>query len=151
MEYKALFIWETDKGEPITNGFVKSGLDIVTHLIVPLYNKACELLNPHYETWNREFEESYPGMDGNDREYHEFIMKRSNKILEGRCEKKWYEHPVCYNRGRRLRTRRLLCWLPLQIPYQTGITKLPRVQFRAYGVSLICTCGGIGRRAGFPI
>lgn len=87
MEYQALLIWETDRGEPITNGFVKSGLEIVSHLIVPLYNKACELLNPHYEAWNLEFEEHHPNLDGNDREYNEFIMKRSNKILEGRCEK----------------------------------------------------------------
>lgn len=86
MEYRAIFIWETDKGEPIKDGFVKSGLEIVSSLIVPLYNKACELLNPCYEEWNLEFERLHPELDGESREYNEFIMNHSNKILEGKCE-----------------------------------------------------------------
>lgn len=79
--FAAEVIWETNKGEKAPDS-MNTILECVTHcLFLPMYNEACDLLNPCYEEWNREFNEKHPDKDGYSREYNEFIANKSNEVL----------------------------------------------------------------------
>jgi hypothetical protein len=65
-------------------------MNVMIDEFVDRRNIACRLLNPHYEEWNNEYNESHPnnkgGVDG-DPEYVEFINQKQNEILKQANEK----------------------------------------------------------------
>lgn len=43
---------------------------------------AIVLLNNRYETWNKEFDKLYPGLDGTTKEYADFISEKTQTVLD---------------------------------------------------------------------
>lgn len=75
LEYRVIFHYNR---EPKI-GLLKK---IYEHEYVRLRNMGCNLLNDHYEEWNREFNQKYPDKNGEDPEYNRFIANKQNKILK---------------------------------------------------------------------
>lgn len=48
-----------------------------------MYNFAVDKINPMYESWNKEFDVRFPGVDGFDKKYMDFIKDKHRPILEG--------------------------------------------------------------------
>ena len=57
--------------------------DLLERLFILGRNMACDVLNPYYEEWNKEFEDLYPGINGEDPRYNKFIAdKQRNELIE---------------------------------------------------------------------
>lgn len=55
---------------------------VVERYFVDLYNPWTEIINPHYEEWNREWSELYPDADIDADEHNNWWFKYSNFIAE---------------------------------------------------------------------
>lgn len=72
--YKPIFIYENDESVP---EFIKR---IMEHKFIDMRNEVIELLNPHYEEWNREWDPSGDKMA--DDSYYEFIADKQEAIFK---------------------------------------------------------------------
>jgi hypothetical protein len=77
MYYKAVYLYKNAYG--LLNEKTKSKIQ---KEFMNRRNKAVELLNPMYEKWNSEFNQKYPGLDGESDEYAEFICQKQDSVLK---------------------------------------------------------------------
>lgn len=98
--YEACFIWSGEFTKTLTFLFFKQTFESE---FVKIYNEGCNALNPHYETWNKEFDSLYPDvklkMDDNEMNplYKNYIRDKQNKILSTLGNKvfKLYSNDEC--------------------------------------------------------
>jgi len=72
--YKPIYIYENDEDVP---EFVKR---IMEHKYVNMRNEVIELLNPHYDEWNKEWDPS--GEKEVDESYYKFIASKQEEIFK---------------------------------------------------------------------
>lgn len=49
---------------------------------INMRNQACELFNPRYEDWNKEFDKLYPDIGGDNDKYIDFINAKRQPYLD---------------------------------------------------------------------
>ena len=61
---------------------------LIEKIFMILRSEAVDLLNPHYEEWNNEYDKEVTGED--DMEYNGFIQKKQIEILDKVNKKYWF-------------------------------------------------------------
>lgn len=56
--------------------------DLVTPIFVEVRNKVISVTNDLLESWNNEFDETHPGMDGMTFEYENFIIEKFKPFVD---------------------------------------------------------------------
>lgn len=81
-KYSVRFNWSGDYTQTCQFSLLRS---MYENRFVKLYSKACKALNPHFETWNKEFDSLYPDRKIDNYEfdplYNNYLQKKENEIL----------------------------------------------------------------------
>lgn len=74
------FIFKGDRR--IIKKMPKNVKDYLIEEFVDRRSVFCDLVNPMYEEWNKEFDTIYPNTDGYSKEYINFIADKQKEALE---------------------------------------------------------------------